>query len=226
MTDENLAAGVLFDVDGTLLDTNYLHVHAWWQALRDAGYTEVTMAQIHQAIGIGSTGLVAHLTGETSDRAIERHSEIYQDYQSQAEAFPRAADLLSQCRDAGLTVVLATSGQKADLDWMLPRIGTHDVLRGAITSGDVAASKPEPDLLTEALNEHRLDPDRTAVVGDTVWDIEAAERAGLPCVALLCGGIAEAALRDAGAVEVYADPADLFAHLGTSLLGRLTSADR
>ena len=101
---------------------------------------------------------------------------------------------------------------------MLPIIGTHDVLRGAVTSGDVDASKPAPDLLTAALDEHDLDPARTAVVGDTVWDIEAAQRAGLPCIALLYGGIAEAKLRDAGAVEVYEDPADLLAHYDTSPL--------
>ena len=222
MSDANLRPGVLFDVDGTLLDTNYLHVHAWWQALQDAGHHQVTMAQIHQAIGIGSAQLVGHLTGEEDEHAVERHSELYTPYQEQVQAFPHAADLLAGCRDAGLTVVLATSGAKSDLDWMLPIIGTHDVLQGAITSGDVDAAKPAPDLLTAALNEHHLDPARTAVVGDTVWDIEAAQRARLPCIALLCGGIVEAKLRDAGAVEIYEDPADLLAKLQSSILGKLS----
>ncbi|WP_343048484.1 HAD-IA family hydrolase [Allobranchiibius huperziae] len=130
-------------------------------------------------------------------------------------------NLLDGCRNAGLTVVLATSGAKSDLDWMLPRIGAHDVVMGAITSDDVVASKPAPDLLTAALKEHRLDSARTAVVGDTVWDVEAAQRAGLPCIALLSGGIAEAKLRDAGAIEVYEDPADLLAKLESSLLRTL-----
>lgn len=222
MSDANLRPGVLFDVDGTLLDTNYLHVYAWWQALHEAGYDDVTMAQIHQAVGIGSAQLVRHLTGEDNEDVVERHSELYAPHQEQVRAFPHAADLLAGCSDAGLTVVLATSGAKSDLDWMLPVIGTHDVLRGAITSGDVDASKPAPDLLTTALDEHKLDPARTAVVGDTVWDVEAAQRAGLPCIAVLCGGIAESLLRDAGAVEVYEDPADLLAKLQSSPLGRLT----
>ncbi len=212
---------MLFDVDGTLLDTNYLHIHAWWQALQEAGYDRITMAQIHQAVGIGSSGLVTHLTGEENQQAVDRHSELYAPYQEQTQAFPKAADLLAACRDAGLTVVLATSGAKADLDWMVPTIGAQDVLQGAITSGDVPASKPEPDLLTKALDEHRLDPARTAVVGDTVWDVEAATKAGLPCVALLGGGIAEGWLRDAGAAEVYEDAADLLAKFDSSLLGRL-----
>ncbi|MBO1756488.1 HAD family hydrolase [Allobranchiibius sp. CTAmp26] len=221
MSDPDLRPGVLFDVDGTLLDTNYLHVFTWWKALQEAGYDDVSMTQIHGAVGIGSAQLVSHLTGEENKEVVERHSQLYAPYQDQVRAFPHAADLLAGCRDAGLTVVLATSGAKSDLDWMLPVIGTHNVLQGAITSGDVEASKPAPDLLTKALDEHRLDPARTAVVGDTVWDVEAAERAGLPCVALLSGGIAEEHLRSAGAVEIYQDPADLLARLQSSLLAEL-----
>ena len=168
MNDETARPGVLFDVDGTLLDTNYLHVLTWWQALQDGGYHEVTMAQIHQAVGMGGARLVAHLIGEQNQQVVDRHSELYAPYQGSVRAFPGAAELLSGCRDIGLTVVLATSGEKSDLDWMVPAIGAGDVLRGAITSGDVQASKPEPDLLTKAIEEHRLDPARTAVVGDTV----------------------------------------------------------
>lgn len=104
---------------------------------------------------------------------------------------------------------------------MVPAIGARDVLRGAITSGDVQASKPEPDLLTKALQEHHLDPAKTAVVGDTVWDAEAAQRAGLPYIALQSGGIEKAKLVDAGAAEIYDDPADLLAKLSVSLLHTL-----
>lgn len=218
MSDENARPGVLFDVDGTLLDTNYLHVYTWWQALQEGGYHEVTMAQIHQAVGIGSAGLVEHLTGEQNQHVVDQHSELYGPYQDRVRAFPHAADLLRGCRDIGLTVVLATSGQKSDLDWMVPAIGANDVLRGAITSGDVQASKPAPDLLTKALREHHLDPAKTAVVGDTVWDAQAAERSGLPYIALQSGGIAKAQLLDAGAAEIYDDPADLLAELTSSLL--------
>lgn len=221
MSDETARPGVLFDVDGTLLDTNYLHVVTWWEALQDDGYHDVTMAQIHEAVGMGGAGLVAHLTGEQNQHVVDRHSELYAPYQGSVRAFPRAAELLARCRAIGLTVVLATSGEKSDLDWMVPAIGADDVLRGAITSGDVNASKPAPDLLTKALEEHCLDPGRTAVVGDTVWDAAAAQRADLPYVALQSGGIAKGKLLDAGAVEIYDDPADLLARLTSSFLHTL-----
>jgi phosphoglycolate phosphatase-like HAD superfamily hydrolase len=218
-TDSDRRAGVLFDVDGTLLDTNYLHVLAWWQALRDTGH-EVAMWTLHRAIGIGSEELVRRVLGEPDDDAVQAHSERYAALREQVTAFPKAAELLGACADLGLTVVLATSGSKGDLDWMLPAIGAADgVVAGVTTSADVDAAKPHPDLLEAAVRDHRLDPGRTVAVGDTVWDVEAASSAGLPCLALLSGGIGAAEL--AGAVAVYDDPADLLGKLHSSPLARL-----
>ena len=218
--DEDLRPGVLFDVDGTLLDTNYLHVLAWWQAFRDAGHDGVGMWTLHRAIGIGSEELVQRVLGHPDDATVEAHSRRYDALQDQATAFPRAADLLAGCADLGLTVVLATSGKKDDLDWMLPAIGAADgVVSASTTSDDVEAAKPHPDLLQVAVRDHGLDPARTVVVGDTVWDMEAAQAAGLPCVALLCGGIGAAELTGAGAVAVYDDPAALLDALAGSPLG-------
>ncbi len=213
--------GVLLDVDGTLLDTNYLHVLAWWQALRDAGHDDVDMASIHRAIGIASEGLVEKLTGGADEKAVEAHSERYEALRDMVVAFPRARELVEACSDRGLTVVLATSGKEADLDWMKPAIGVEDSVQGATTSSEVGAAKPEPDLLQVAIEQHRLDPRRTAAVGDTVWDVRSAKQAGLPCVMLTCGGISRAELVAAGADEVYDDPADLLANLETSLIARL-----
>ena len=101
---------MLFDVDGTLLDTNYLHVLAWWQAFRDTGHDEVTMASIHRAIGIASEGLVEHLVGRPDDAAVEAHTRRYEALRDQVVAFPRTAELVEACAKQGLTVVLATSG--------------------------------------------------------------------------------------------------------------------
>lgn len=218
MTD--LRPGVLFDVDGTLLDTNYLHVLAWWQAMHDAGHPDVSMAAIHRAIGIASEGLTEHLLGDVDERAVEAHSERYEALRDHVTAFPAAADLVRACADRGCTPVLATSGKEDDLEWMLPAIGTEDAFAGATTSSDVEAGKPDPDLLGTAMEKFGLDPARTVAVGDTVWDVQAAARAGVPCVALTCGGISQGELRAAGAVEVYDDPADLLARLDESLLGR------
>ncbi len=217
-----LRPGVIFDVDGTLLDTNYLHVLSWWQAMNDAGHQDVAMSDIHRAIGIASEGLTEHLLGSEDEKAIEAHSERYEALRDHVTAFPRAADLVKACGHRGLTPVLATSGKQEDLEWMLPAIGTDDGdFAGTTTSSDVGEGKPAPDLLTTAMQEHALDPTRTAAVGDTVWDVKAAKKAGIPCVVVRCGGISEAELREAGADEVYDDPADLLEHLEVSLLSRL-----
>ncbi|SNS07432.1 haloacid dehalogenase superfamily, subfamily IA, variant 3 with third motif having DD or ED [Geodermatophilus pulveris] len=214
--------GVLFDVDGTLLDTNYLHVLAWWQAFRDTGHPEVSMAACHRSIGIASAELVGHLLGDVPDaeEVVEAHDKRYQALRDQVAAFPRVDELLAACRDRGLAVVLATSGRESDLEWMQPAVGGGDAVDGATTSGDVASAKPAPDLLETAADSHGLDRGRTVAVGDTVWDVRAARDAGMPCIALTCGGISRAELTEAGAAEVYADPADLLAHLDDSLIGR------
>jgi HAD superfamily hydrolase (TIGR01509 family) len=219
MTDPT-SAGVLFDVDGTLLDTNYLHVLAWWRACRDGGHDHVTMAQLHRAIGMASELLSEQVLGRQDEKVIEAHGDRFEELRELAQPMPGAADLVRACHDRGLTTVLATSAKADDLDWMLPAIGAGDAVSGSTTSEDVEQSKPAPDLLQAALDAHGLDAARTTVVGDTVWDVQAATRAGLPCVGLTCGGISAQELREAGAVEVYDDPADLLAHLDDSALLR------
>ena len=215
--------GVLYDVDGTLLDTNYLQVLAWWQAFRDTGHPDVSMADCHRAIGIASAELVGHLLGEDApdtEDVVEAKGRRYEPLRELVVAFPRVDELLAACREQGLAVVLATSGMESDLEWMQPAIGGEDVVDGATTSADVEAAKPAPDLLQTAVAAYGLDPGRTVAVGDTIWDVRAARDAGLPCIALTCGGISRAELEDAGADEVYDDPADLLAHLDDSLIGR------
>ncbi|TFV54683.1 HAD family hydrolase [Geodermatophilus sp. DF01-2] len=215
--------GVIFDVDGTLLDTNYLHVLAWWQAFRDTGHTEISMADCHRAIGIASAELVSHLLGDDVpdvDDIVEAHSKRYEALRDQVVAFPRTAELLGACRERGLAVVLATSGQESDLEWMQPAIGAQDVVDGATTSADVGSAKPAPELLETTAADHGLDTARTVAVGDTIWDVRSARDAGLPCIALTCGGISRGELQEAGADEVYDDPADLLVHLDDSLIGR------
>ncbi len=215
--------GVLFDVDGTLLDTNYLHVIAWTRAFRDTGHSGVTMAQVHRAIGIAGTELIERLTGGADEATSTAYSKHYERLQDEARPFAGAGDLVRACHDLGLAVVIATSGKEDDLAWMLPAIGVdEELIDGSATSSDVEASKPAPELFQVALDKCGLDPERTIAIGDTVWDCEAAGRAGLPVIAVECGGIAEAELREAGADEVYADPADLLANLSSSRLATLS----
>ncbi|SHG99155.1 HAD family hydrolase [Geodermatophilus nigrescens] len=215
--------GVLFDVDGTLLDTNYLQVLAWWQAFRDTGHDDVSMADCHRAIGIASEQLVTHLLGEDAEDAeeiSETKTRRYEPLRELVSAFPRVDELLAACRERDLAVVLATSGKESDLEWMVPAIGGEDVVDGSTTSADVESAKPAPDLLRTAAEQNGLDPRRTVAVGDTIWDVRAARDAGFPCIALTCGGISRQELLEEGADEVYATPADLLEHLDDSLIGK------
>ena len=122
-------------------------------------------------------------------------------------------------------MVLVTSAAEADLEWMLPALGAQDAVAGTTTADDVEAGKPAPDPLGTAIRDHGLDPQRTVVVGDAVWDVEAAQAARLPCIALTCGGISEQELRDAGASAVYDDPAELLEHLADSPVGRVALSE-
>ena len=224
--EENLRAGVLLDVDGTLLDTNYLHAVAWWQAMRDAGIEGITMTDTHQAVGIANEQLIEHLASNATEKqakkAVKAHTKRYAKLQAEVVAFSRADELVQRCRDAGLAVVLATSGQAADLKWMLPAIGVdEDLITGSTTSGDVEVAKPAPDLLQVAMEQHGLDPARTVAVGDTVWDVQSAHDAQIKIVAFTCGGIPRCQLEGAGADEIYAGPGDLLDHWTESVLARL-----
>ncbi len=210
--------GLLLDVDGTLLDTNYLHVLAWSQALRDTGHGQISMAAIHQLIGRADADLVEQLLGETDEAVVEGHSQRYAALRDQVKPFRQTADLIHRAADAGLRVVLATSGKEEDLDWMLPAIGAREDLFGATTSADVKQSKPAPDLLATAAQQHGLDPARTIAIGDTVWDIRSAHNAGFRCIGFTCGGISQLQLADAGADEIHESPSDLLRHWTGSLL--------
>jgi HAD superfamily hydrolase (TIGR01509 family) len=219
------SAGVLFDVDGTLVDTTFLHAVCWGEALRQNGHP-VTMAAVHGAIGMGSEELLDHLLDAGRDRAGDdavdaAHLALYKQYWGRLTPMPGAADLVRACAERGLAAVLASSASEEELGALRSALDADDVLDEATSSNDADAGKPAPDILAAALERSGLAPHRAIFVGDAIWDGQAAQRAGVPFVALTCGGTPEAELRAAGAVEVWRDPAHLLEHLEESALGRL-----
>jgi phosphoglycolate phosphatase-like HAD superfamily hydrolase len=214
--------GVIFDVDGTLLDTNYLHVAAWWAAFRERGH-DIRCADVHQALGMGSADLVERVLGQPDPTVIDAHSRYYAPYLGRMRPLPGAPDLLAATARLGLHVVLATSAKDDEVDLMLDALGARDAIGTLVSSGAVERAKPHPDLVERALSESGTERARAAMVGDAVWDVVAARRAGIPCIGLLSGGIAEQQLRDAGATEVYPDAAALLGELPASTIGRLDS---
>jgi len=214
---------VLFDIDGTLLDTNYFHAVAWWQALQEAG-EDIAMARIHPLIGMGSDQLLEELLGEEREGLSDLHASYYTPYKKLLHAFPGAAPLLATVAGRGVQVVLATSSPEQDLDELLAAIGADEGVIDEIVHGDmVSSSKPAPDIFAVALERLGLDAEQTMVVGDTRWDIDAAAKVGLAVVAVLTGGSTREQLEDAGAVAVYHDVAELLDHLDDSPLARLLS---
>ncbi|MEU0334367.1 HAD family hydrolase [Streptomyces sp. NPDC006193] len=212
----------VFDVDGTLVDTNHLHVVAWWEAFRQAGHT-VPMHAVHRAVGLGSADLVAHLLGEDRDTEQDAeldaaHKALYGQYFDRLPALPGAAELLRRLHRDGWAVVLATSASGAELGALRRAIDADDAISGMASAEDVQEGKPAPDPVEHALELAGVPASRAVFVGDTVWDMRAGGKAGVRCVGLLCGGIPRADLEEAGAEAVYADPADLLARLAGSPL--------
>nr|BFD81138.1 HAD family hydrolase [Streptomyces sp. Xyl84] len=212
----------VFDVDGTLVDTNHLHVTTWWEAFRQAGH-RVPMHAIHRSVGLGSTDLIAHLLGddrdEEQDAALsDAHSTLYAQYFDRLPALEDAGRLLRHLHKGGWTVVLATSAGGGELGALRRAIDADDAIAATASADDVEAGKPAPEPVQHALELVGVPAERAVFVGDTVWDMRAGSRAGVRCVGVLCGGIPRADLEQAGAQAVYDDPAHLLASLADSPL--------
>jgi HAD superfamily hydrolase (TIGR01509 family) len=220
-----MRSGVLFDVDGTLVDTTYLHTVSWWEALRQHD-VDVPMAEIHRAIGMGSDKLLDHLLGEDRDRSEDdlistAHDFLYGAWWERLRPLPGAADLLRAVAKRGPAVVLASSAKEPELKKLRRVIDADDVITAATSSADAGESKPAPDILQAALDQSDVDPHRAVFVGDSVWDVEAATRLDIPCIGLTCGGSSAAELSEVGAIATYENPAALLAALDDSAIAKL-----
>jgi HAD superfamily hydrolase (TIGR01509 family) len=214
-------AGVLVDVDGTLVDSNYHHTLAWSRALRDHDQ-QARLAAIHRLVGMGSSELLGEL-GIVGDHdafasSWRRH---FDNLLPEVVAFQSAAALLEGIHALELTVVLATSSPEDLLGELRAKIGGDEFIDVVVAADDVEAAKPHPDIFETALEKAGLHRDDALVVGDSVWDVQAAQRAGLPCIGMETGGFSRLELEDAGAVEVFVEPLDLLEHLGRSRIGDL-----
>jgi HAD superfamily hydrolase (TIGR01509 family) len=206
---------LIFDLDGTLIDTVYAHVFAWQLAFAEAGMA-IDGWRIHRRIGM-SGGLFARaagrelgrsLTPEDTRRLEARHSELFREFLPERRPLPGAEQLLAFLRDAGIQYAIATSGRRPEINDSLTAVGVGaDVV--VVERGDVERAKPEPDLFLACQERLGVDIPDCVVVGDAVWDILAARRAGMLSVGLLTGGYGEDELYRAGAFRVYRDAAEL-----------------
>jgi HAD superfamily hydrolase (TIGR01509 family) len=212
--------GVLVDVDGTLLDTNYLHTMAWSRALRDLDEW-APMNAIHRLVGMGADQLVPELLGHDLDGADAAHDRHYATLKADVRPFPEAATLLRRMHDAGLVVVLASSASENDLADLLRALDADDAIGAVVNADHVERSKPDPQIFTVARDKGGIDPSLVVAVGDTVWDVEAARAAGMGCVTVESGGSSRHELTEAGAVAVYRDVKELGEQLMTSPIGTL-----
>jgi HAD superfamily hydrolase (TIGR01509 family) len=222
MPDPRYAA-VLFDIDGTLVDSNYLPVDAWARALEDVGHP-VPVWRIHRAIGMDSAKLMEVLLGDDlerlGDEAKELHSTYYQRDAGRLRSFERAQDLLRELADRGLKVVLATSAPQEEFEVLRKVLEVDDAIAEFTTAEDVSTAKPAPDVVQIALKKAGVEPEHALMIGDAAWDMQAASKAGVAAIGVRTGGIGPGELRDAGAMEVYDDVAQLLSELDASPLYR------
>jgi HAD superfamily hydrolase (TIGR01509 family) len=201
-------AGVFVDVDGTLVDSNFHHAIAWSRALRDHG-ENARLAAIHRLIGMGGSELLQSLIGHSDDAIKRSWRAHFDELLPEVCAFERASELLRALHARGLTVVLATSSPEDLLRVLRRKIDADDAIDVVVTAADADRAKPMPDIFEVALEKSDLARERVVVLGDSVWDVAAAGRAGLRCVGVETGGFSRMELEDSGAIAVFRDPGDI-----------------
>jgi HAD superfamily hydrolase (TIGR01549 family) len=196
----------ILDVDGTLVDTNYHHAIAWFRAFLRSEVV-VPIWRVHRHIGMGGDQLVAAVAGDdveerAGDDIRDAESELYRELIGEVRTMEGSRELIEDLRERDNKVVLASSAKDWEVEHYLELLDAENIVDAWTTSADVEQTKPEPDLIKAALD--KVDADGEAMlIGDTVWDVEAAKRAGVETLAVLTGGFSEQELRDAGAKEVF-----------------------
>jgi HAD superfamily hydrolase (TIGR01509 family) len=216
-----MPSAAILDIDGTLVDTNYQHALAWYRAFRRNGVL-LPIWRIHRQIGMGGDQLVGALCGEETERdkgerLRSAEKELYTEMIDEVEPLHGARELIEDLKGRGHAVVLASSAREDEVEHYLELLGARDLADGWTTSEDVEATKPEPDLIQAAIE--KAGAGEAVMVGDSTWDCRAAERAGIPTIAVLTGGFSEQELIEAGATTCFHSIDDLREHLGETPLG-------
>jgi HAD superfamily hydrolase (TIGR01509 family) len=202
----------ILDVDGTLVDTNYHHAIAWFRAFR-RHFLTLPVWRIHRHIGMGGDQLVAALAGDEVEERLgdsirDAESELYRELIGEVQAMEGSRELIEDLKKEGNVVVLASSAKEWEVEHYIELLGAAEIVDDWTTSSDVERTKPQPDLVHAALDKAGTEGD-ALLIGDTVWDVEAAARAGVETLAVLTGGFSEAELRDAGAKDVFTSVEEL-----------------
>ncbi len=212
---------VLFDIDGTLIDSNDPHAKAWQDVFRENGF-EISYDEIRSRIGMGGDHLLPELTGISKDdvegqKLEQRRGEIFRDkYLPTLRAFDHARQLIETLKAKDFKTVVATSASSKDLKLLLHQADLENLFDARTNSSEVENSKPDPDIIQAALGEAKVDARQAVMVGDTPYDIEAAASAGVKTIALTCGGWSRESLSLAGAWKVFDDPAALLQAVKTN----------
>ena len=215
---------ILFDIDGTLVDSNDLHVLAWQQAFAGIG-AHFDHQTLHDQIGKGTDKLVPALLPDLpkaeQKKLGETHGAIFKGrYIDQVKPFPCAHDMLARARASGFRLALASSASKDELEHYLGLLLAHDMIEASTGSDDVKKTKPAPDIFSTALSKlPGISREEAFVIGDTPYDMEAARSCGIPAIGLRSGKFTDTALKEAGAGAIYDDVASLLADYDQSPLG-------
>jgi HAD superfamily hydrolase (TIGR01509 family) len=223
-----MAGAAIFDIDGTLVDTVDLHAKAWQEALAEFGH-DIPYLRVRRQIGKGGDQLMPVFLSPDELRRTGKKLEKFRGdlfkrkYLPLAVAFPRVRELFERLREDGVRIALASSSKSDEAEIYKRIAGIEDLIDAETTKTDVEDSKPEPDIFEAALRKLGDLAERAVAIGDTPYDAEAAGRAGLRTVGMLCGGFPEAELREAGCVAIYRDPADLLARYDETPLAELSA---
>jgi HAD superfamily hydrolase (TIGR01509 family) len=218
-----LLKGVIFDVDGTLVDSNDAHAQSWVDTFREAGY-DVPFEKVRPLIGMGGDKLLPKTIGVSRDsdegkKLGERRGKIFKsNYLPHLRPLPGARELVLRVKRDGLKAIVASSAKDEELKGLLKAAHVEDLMEEKATASDAKRSKPDPDIVQAAIDESGISVNQLVMIGDTPYDVEAASKAGVRTIGFLSGGWTRDELR--GAAEIYDDPADLLARYDTSLPGK------